>query len=151
MDLYKLILDDAYAILEELPSDVGSISSYAPSVDELEEMDDDDFIETVNNHLDDPTDIHAFEKDCAATVSSARIYEPDSEDELSLINFIRNPIEWTDDPNFANKPRSFAQDFGTNIPSDVESPTDTFSLHVHPGPYRPNGISNKFICRPAIW
>lgn len=108
MDLSKLTSDDAYALVDEIPSDAGSYTSGAPSEDDIEVLDDDDFVEVQDN-----------------TTENINL-EYDSEDELPLSNFVQKPIEWTKNLKFANKPSAFTQDFGPNVPENVETPTDIF-------------------------
>lgn len=118
MDLDKLTSDQAYVLIDDLPSDGGSITSEAPSIDDIEEPDN-NVEETLNVPLENFSDTET-------SVNNARIYEPDSEDEVPLIHLIDKPFEWTDNANFANKPRSFDQDPGPSISDDTESPLDTF-------------------------
>ncbi|KAJ8971583.1 hypothetical protein NQ314_000641 [Rhamnusium bicolor] len=116
MDLSKLTSDEAYAFIDEIPSDTGSVISGAPSQDDIEEVDEDHFVEEVDEaHFVEVRHIH-----------NINLVEYDSEDELPLSHFVKKPIEWTKDANFANTPLASTEDFGPNVPDDTEIPTDTF-------------------------
>lgn len=102
MDLSKLTSDEAYALLDEVPLDIGSFSSGAPSVEDLEDFTDEDYVEDINlqNRSMD-------ENSHPLIATTNRVYEWDSKDDVPIINFIEKAFEWT-------------------VPEDVNSPTDVF-------------------------
>ena len=133
MDLSKISSDEAYAFLDDLPSDVGSITSGAPSINDIDELDDDDFMDN-DIPLQDLTNVNDnnFNENAANTSCTSRSYNFDSEDDLPLINFVQKPFEWTVNANFANIPNQFTNNFGPNIPIHAESPTDIFDCLFTP-------------------
>ncbi|KAJ8969862.1 hypothetical protein NQ314_001546 [Rhamnusium bicolor] len=111
LDLANITSD---VILDEIPSDTGSITSEAPSEDEI---DADEFVMN-------PTEQELLENEPDPPVPTGKeVLDYDSEDDLPLSTFIHR---WTSNSAHANTPHHFEQTSGPNIPEDAESPTDIF-------------------------
>lgn len=114
LDLANISSDAVFVMLDEIPSDTGSITSEAPLEDEI---DADEFImnpieEELSENGPDPP-----------VPTGKEVLDYDSEDDLPLATFIHR---WTSNSAHANTPHPFEKTSGPNIPEDAESPTDIF-------------------------
>lgn len=113
ININKFTSDDAYALLEDIPSEGSDIS-------ESENEDNDEPID-----IDMPNDI--YEEDANSELSFGGW---DSEDDLPLTSFLpKGKVNWTNNPNYVTSTESFAEPFGANVPDNLGSPVDFF-LHL---------------------
>lgn len=105
MDVEKLSSEEAYALIDEIPSDTESVTSGAPSEDDIEDFEEEE--------LHDTPGIHHNEAN--KSVVEATIEGSPTE------KFI-----WTNNENFATQTIPFTENFGPCIPEEIESPLDTF-------------------------
>lgn len=119
INLTKLSSDDAYALLEDIPSGGSDVSESDENEDDMTDM------TLVLDVLDEQNDILDKQDDVRKANDAF-----DSEDELPLITFVRqNKIKWTTDPNNASPALPFSENVGPNVPGNLETPLDFF-LHL---------------------
>ncbi|KAJ8953388.1 hypothetical protein NQ318_023505 [Aromia moschata] len=114
IDLANMSSDSAFVMLDEIPSNTGSVTSEAPSEDEI---DADEFVmnpveEELSENGPDPP-----------VPTSKEVLGYDSEDDLPLTTFIH---QRTSNSAHANTLHPFEKNSGPNIPEYAESPTDIF-------------------------
>lgn len=134
LDVNKLTSDDLFEIIEEIPSDSGSVTSEAPSDDDI--VEECDYVEELPEM--ESTDVYESEEVISVNfeIYGALIYrllqivqahhlEWDSEDERPLASWIQKQVSWIKTPYYSN-PSPFEQDSGPNVPDWVETPLETF-------------------------
>ncbi|KAI4466857.1 piggybac transposable element-derived protein 4 [Holotrichia oblita] len=119
IDLSKLSSNAAFEFLGEIRSDTGSVTSTAPSDDDLldeELLDDQQSSKFQNNEQFDEVDNQL----------SGTIDEWDSEDDMPLTNIAQRRTKWTKNAELYVCPEPFREDFGPNSLEEIESPVETF-------------------------
>lgn len=116
-DFSKITSDEAFNLLEDIPSDGSDVSE---SEDEVEDMD--LKLDDLDGH-DDISDVHEDILD--------KNNNFESEDELPLNFFVgRKEVKWTADPNNATTPLGFSEIVGPNVPDDLEYHLNFFFVFV---------------------
>lgn len=116
--------------MEEIPSDTGSITSEAPSEDDIdwEEPAQQSSLHEEENEMDSEMNLEIPEMyDETPQPIPPSQTDPDSDDSEENIPLAKFLNTWTQEARHANKPEAFDNTgAGPNVPDDVETPLDVF-------------------------
>lgn len=128
-DLNKMTSEDAYNLLDEIPSDGSDVSDLDDDLDEAIDMN------IAPDVFDQEEAPDVFDHEEAPDVFDQEGHHNDNgfeseDDELPLITFVgRKAKKWTNNPANVTSPLPFEENVGPNIPDCLETPLDFF-LHL---------------------